>query len=318
MLVRAFILFIFCTLSQGCSMLVLGGLHLHAHKAKSPPPHIVVKNPKLPDFNQVEIMGKVDVNLHTGYAKSGITLKGDPRDLEKLKISVVDHKLIIHINLPNPSFAHIVVDVRTRYLNYFGYRGQGLIKGQHMHSGLLDLKINNKGRAVLGDDLMIRRLELKGPGYTEINGIRSPYLQLYLSGKAHLKLNGLVKLSTLDIQGGGGWLGLYWVKSDRLTIRARKGAFIQLAGIAKVLDLELWGDARFNGRYLRAYRTFVKTHDNSIAEITTLGFQHTLSTGSSDIRYYKMPKYISGFMALNGATLDLRDWSRPIWKDSDY
>ena len=94
-------------------------------------------------------------------------------------------------------------------------------------------------------------------------------------------------------------------------MRERGNAFVQLAGIADRLDVELWGNARFRGRYLRANTLFVKTHDSSLAEVSAVKRQHTLASGSSDIHFYNIPQLKTDLMAFNGAVLDMRDWNNP-------
>jgi hypothetical protein len=74
--------------------------------------------------------------------------------------------------------------------------------------------------------------------------------------------------------------------------------------------VELWGVAQFKGRYLRAQRSFVKTHDKSVAEISTVNHQSNLATDASDIYYYNIPNTRADFMAYNGSVLDMREWDR--------
>ena len=74
------------------------------------------------------------------------------------------------------------------------------------------------------------------------------------------------------------------------------------------LDVELWNTAHFNGRYLRAEHSFVKTHDRSLAEISVIRNQHTLASGKSNIYFYELPLTRADFMAFDGSVLDLREW----------
>ena len=102
------------------------------------------------------------------------------------------------------------------------------------------------------------------------------------------------------------WFSLSWVKTPTLIVRGSNKAFIQLAGIANKLDVELWDFSQLNARYLRARRAFVKTHDNSVAKISTTSHQHLLATDASDIRQYNLPAMKTDFMAMEGAILDMR------------
>ena len=112
-----------------------------------------------------------------------------------------------------------------------------------------------------------------------------------------------------------GWLSMYWIKSKMLIVRGRGAAFIQLAGVADRLDVELWGKAQFHGRYLRANNAFVKTHNQSLAEIAAVNKQHTLASDNSDIHFFNIPSMKTDFMAFNGAVLDMRDWNMPLMQE---
>jgi len=264
----------------------------------------------MPAFNRVQVSGRLNVNLYTGSSRPYVVLRGDPRDLSQISTKVGYNTLVLASAGGFPK-GEVLVEIHSRYLNDFNYQGGGTIKGQNIHSGLLDLKISNPGTTTLSGNIHLRRVELDGPGYTEIQGVSSTGLQLNLSGKARLKISGVANIANLNLDGDG-WFGMYWVKSNALTIRAKGHTVIQLAGIANKLDVELWGYARFNGRYLRAKTTFAKTHNHSVAEITTLKRQHTLATDASDIYFYKIPETKANFMAYNGSVLDMRGWNPDV------
>lgn len=308
MLTRPLLLIIFALLMQGCA-------HKPAPQAPLPiAPGCTKQIRSMPVFNQVLILGRMDVNLHTGYRQPQVVLHGDPRDLAQLTTLVKDNSLRVSLTPGYPKFGLVSVDIRGRYLNSLTYAGTGQIRGAQLNTGLLDVFITNTGQTRLGGHINLRKLDVNGSGYTEISGIKSQNLQISMSGKPHVKLVGTVRLSNLNLNGNGS-LGLYWVKSDLLTIRARGKTFIQLGGVANKLDLELWGNSQFNGRYLRVKRLFAKTHDKSIAEISALDRQHTLATDASDIRFYEIPEMKADFMAYNGAVLDMRDWNNPAMEE---
>ena len=74
--------------------------------------------------------------------------------------------------------------------------------------------------------------------------------------------------------------------------------------------LSYGGSSQFKGRYLRAQRSFVKTHDQSVAEISAVNHQSNLATDASDIYYFNIPNTRADFMAFNGSVLDMREWSQ--------
>jgi hypothetical protein len=262
----------------------------------------------LPAFNHIVVNGALNVNLYTGDPRPHVVLRGDPRDISQLVTKVVNNTLTVAYVKGKPKYGSVLVEIHTRNLNSFVYAGGGEINGQHIRSNSLDLDISNPGRTRLNGNIHLTSLELDGPGYTEIGGVTANHLQLSLSGKAKVQLIGVANLSNIDLDGDG-WFGVYWVNSNLLTVRARGKSTIKLAGIANKLDLELWDRAHFNGRYLRTRTVFAKTHNHSVAEITTLKRQHTLATEASDIYFYKIPEMKADFMAYNGSVLDMRGWN---------
>lgn len=261
----------------------------------------------LAPFNQVMISGPINVNLHAGYARSQIILRGDPRDLSQVIATVTNGKLSV-FSKGYPQFGAVSIEIYSRNLNGLTYRGSGIITGNDLHSSLLDLDITNSNTTTLSGNIFLRRITVNGDGLTRINGIRAQNLQLSMSGNPKVELVGIINLSFLKLKGAGR-LSMYWVKSSHLTVEARDKAFVQLAGISDQLHVQLWDNAHFNGRYLRANQAFIKTHDQAIAELSAVKKQHSLATDASDIYFYNLPKMKSDFMAYNGAVLDMRAWS---------
>jgi len=307
MLIRASLLILFTLLSIACARAPSHSLQTPATIGSS------VQTRTVSSFNQVDAAGLLNVTLHTGYSRPQVVLKGDPRDLAQATTVVSNNVLIIRAG--NPRFGAISADVRGKYLNSFIYKGVGTINGPNVYSGLLDLNITNSGATTLAGNIYLRKLEIHG-GNVQITGVKAQNLQLIMSDNAKVQLAGVANISNLTLDGDGSF-GMYWVKSNFLRVCARGKTFVQLAGVANKLDVELWDNARFNGRYLRAKRNFTKTHDHSIAEITALDRQHTLATDASDIYFYKIPDMKMDFMAYNGAVLDMRDWNRLEMRDYD-
>lgn len=260
-------------------------------------------------FNQVDVQGRININLHTGYRKPQVLLTGDPRDLAAVKTVVSQNTLYVILGNGYPRFGPVNADIRTRFLNRVRYVGAGSIRGSQLNTSYLDLYLENQGTTRLAGNIGLQRLKIVGSGLTQINGISSRNLSIYLKGNPKVQLTGFTNLARLNIDGDA-WLSLYWIKSNNLTIRAKNASKVQLAGIVNRLDVELWGVAQFKGRYLRAQRSFVKTHDKSVAEISAVNHQSNLATDASDIYYFNIPTTRADFMAFNGSVLDLREWSQ--------
>lgn len=257
-------------------------------------------------LSQINVRGGIDVSLHTGYSHPELILTGDPRDLAQVSI-IQGSTVFISVGKGAPRFGPIKAVINSQRLHSFTYEGAGNITGSRLHTGSLDLAIKNAGRTMLGGNIYLERLRVAGPGFTQIDGVSSQSLRLIMTGSPKVKLSGIFNLSNLDLRGDG-WVGMYWIKSGNLRITARGKSFIQLGGVAQRMDVELWDKARFNGRYLRAARAFVKTHDRSVAEISSLDRQHTLATDASDIYFYNIPRMKTDFMAYDGSVLDMREW----------
>ncbi len=270
------------------------------------------------DFTRIEVDGPFYVVLHTGARRPIVILKGDSRDLPAVITTVSDGKLHITIGSGYPKHGTIQAEIYTPTLTGFDYHGVGSIIGTRLHTGMLDLVLDNNGSTRLEGQLDLRRLDLRGTGTTDIAGINSPYLRIHLSGKPRVKLSGRMNVAALEVNNDAR-LSLYWIKSPVLTIRAFGQAFIQLAGVVEKLNVELWDNARFNGRYLRAKRAFVKTHDHAVAEMSAVSRQHTLASDTSDIHFYNLPTLRTDFMAKEGAVLDMRDLGSPYVEEyTDY
>jgi len=269
---------------------------------------------KVASFNKVDVQGRINVNLHTGYKKPQVILKGDPRDLAQVKTEVRNSTVFINIGNGFPQHGAVNADVRGRFLNGVHYVGVGQINGSRLHTSVLDLSITNPGTTRLNGTIGLRKLDINGDSFVQINGVSSRNLDVHFTGAPKVQLNGFANLSRLNLDGGG-WLSMYWVNSDRLVIKAKQAAKIQLAGKVNKLEVELWGRANFKGRHLRAQRTFVKTHDKSVAEISSVNHQSSLATDASDIYYYNVPNTRADFMAFNGSVLDMREWGQHDFED---
>lgn len=271
----------------------------------------------VPGFSQVEAQGQINVTLHTGYRKPQVVLRGDPRDLEQVKVFVSLNTLHVVLGKGFPHHGAVHADIQGPYLARFSFKGEGTITGSQLRTGSLDLFIANTGTTRLGGSIGLHQLVVSGNGFTEVSGVNSSDVKItFLQGSPKVQLSGVANITTLNMKSDA-WFSMYWLKSDSLTIRAKDRARIQLAGTANRLDVELWGRAHFKGRYLRAQRSFVRTHGHSIAEISSVNHQSTLATDASDIFYYNLPNTREDFMAYDGSVLDMREWDRVDLRDFD-
>lgn len=256
-------------------------------------------------FTAVDIQGQFNVNLHTGYSKPSVTLMGDPQALAKVNVTIVQGVLHLSLKKLTQYDGPISVDIRCHYLNGLVYHGSGRISGKALRANLEQVVIDNQGPTVLRGTLMLGSVAVMGDGYTQMEGVIGQHLRVNVSEHAKLKLTGMASLSKLMVKDKG-WFSMTWVKSPSLVASVSDKAYVELAGIVNQWDADVRGSATLNARYLRARRAFVKTHDNSVAELSALKHQHTLAMDASDIRFYSLPEMKTDFMMSEGAVLDMR------------
>ncbi|MDP3704419.1 MAG: DUF2807 domain-containing protein [Legionellaceae bacterium] len=285
------------------------------HASTTPVKPNINPNQTTAAFTRVNITGTIDVNIHTDSIHPHVIFHGDPRDISHIKWSVIRNELHIEVEKKYPQYGPLHVDISSRYLVSFVYRGNGTIIGNNLHTNSLDLYLKNNGQTMLDGQLGLHRAVFAGSGHSKVQGIKSSSMQLIVLGKAHAQLSGVANITSVTMKGHS-WLSLYWVRSNLLKIRLKESVCVQLAGVVNTLDAELWDNARFNGRYLRTTRGFVQTHGQSEADIAVRFAQHTLAHDTSNIYYYNLPDMKADFMAENGSVLDMREWERPFFRES--
>lgn len=283
---------------------------------RSPPPPIQIKEEirEVPSFTQVHIDGPFNVRLHTNKKhKPGIKVRGDVMDLVRIQTYVKRHVLYIKIyekrerfgSKPRLRMGSADLDINVPNLHRFTYQGQGVITAHKIQANPIDISIDNHKNSNWSGRIGLRYLVLQGKGNTNITGINSPNLSVKLAGSPHAILRGEANLRRLYSEGDG-WLNFYWVKGGRVMVRSIGSTRVSLAGSVELLDGCFSGKTRFDGHYLRAKESFIKTHDEAVAEISTVNDQHTLAQGASDIYYYNRPARRTDYMEGDAAVLDMR------------
>ncbi|MGL5743128.1 MAG: GIN domain-containing protein [Legionella sp.] len=305
---RCYLVFLIVSLFVGC---------VHRAPPTPPPPAAKIKQSRqLAAFNQVEVQGQINVNLHTGYKQPQVILSGDARDLAAVKTEVLHNTLVLTLGKGYPIHGPVYAEVQGQFLNLLLAKDTSSITGKQLNTRILDVYLVNTGSVQLDGSIGLRVLDVKGKGLVQIGGLASSNLQLHLQGSPKIQLAGVANLARLTMEGNA-WLSLFWVKTDTLTVRAKSKSTIQLAGAVNRLDVELWGFAHFKGRYLRAQRSFVNTHGHSVAEISVAQHQSNWATDASDIYYYNLPTTRADFMSYDGSVLDMREWNQHHLRDFD-
>lgn len=266
-------------------------------------------------FTRLRVSGNISVSLHTGGSQSYLILKGSRYDINALDICEKQGLLRLNMGLGYPHNGLIHVDVYTPKLTTFIYRGSGTITATNLRSPALDLDIKNNQNTSLEGPFNVHNMILSGSGSVTISRpqypktiTHQPKVSIILKDRVHLRMTGFLRLFSVKAYADS-MMSAYWVDSDDLQICAKDHAYIQLGGSVDRLDVNLTGQARFNGRYLRSKRVFAKTFGQSTAQINAVRQQHTLASDDSNIYYYHIPTNRTDFMAYQGSVLDRREWS---------
>jgi hypothetical protein len=89
-----------------------------------------------------------------------------------------------------------------------------------------------------------------------------------------------------------GLIDIRWIKSDKLQILATHGAHIRVSGTVNHLRAQLADNSRLDAKHLRAQHAWIRTQDNSVAEVFAIKVLNAFANENSLIDYYKHPKHL--------------------------
>jgi len=266
-------------------------------------------------FHRVHIEAKAELILHQTSGPSYAIINADSCDLEHSQIKVQDDSLHIQLQKDYPHYPY-KIEVWINNIHQLYLRDEVKVTGHQLRSSGLAISAFGHQLLRLDGSFNLTYLQLGQAANLEMSGIDSKNLVIDMQQQAHAKLEGKMNVCNMNLRDDA-WLSLYWVKANRLNLVYGGKSFVQLAGRVNVLDLELYGHARFAGRYLRIDRAFVRTHDFSVAQICAERSQHTLALDASHIDYYNVASMKTDFMVDSGAVLDLREWMLPYMVTTD-
>lgn len=270
------------------------------------PSHMSLSKP----FHNILVRGDLDVRLHHTQGPTHALAYGDSQDLIYLEFHVQDDWLKVHVGRGFPHYGKMSVDIWVNDLHRLVQRDSAKVVGHQLRSSGLIISTIGTAPLILDGKISLTGLQARKKAHVEIAGVQTQSLSVDLHEHAYVKLQGTMGLCDIHVYDKS-WLSMYWVKANRLNMTYGGRSFVQMAGRVNVLDVELYQHAKFAGRYLRATRAFVRTHDYSSAQISVELAQHTLALEESHIDYYDVPFYRTDFMADDGAVLDLREWTMP-------
>ena len=270
------------------------------------------------EFHGVLVKGDITVRLHHTNGLPYAVMKGAQSDLTYAEFKIDKDILKICIGKGYPKLANIVVDVWVNDLLVLKQYGVSHISGHHLYSSGLHLMAKGSVPVNLSGNLKVDVVLAMKQSTVELSGIHSKHLVLDIRHAAQVQLSGVVGVCKLNMSDDS-HLRLHWMNTNTLKLLLKDRAHIEIAGQVMVLDLEMFDESYFAGRYLRANRVFVKTHQQSVAEVSAVRSQHTYALDQSHIDFFNVPLMKTDFMVENAAVLDLREWTMPYGQeDPDF
>jgi Putative auto-transporter adhesin, head GIN domain len=269
-------------------------------------------------FDSVLVRGDITVTIHRTSGPSYAVVHGDSADLNGLDFSIEKSWLKVCLGKGYPHFSKVTVDIYVQNLHRLTQRGQARVVANGLYSSGLIVSSIGVAPVYLDGRIDLRGVQARGRAHVEIHGVNTKSMSMEMRDYAYARLQGTIGVCQLNIYDYS-WLSMFWVNTNEMHLSLAENTYVQMAGQLLLLDLELFDNAHFYGRYLRVNRSFVRTHDRALAEITTTRAQHTLATGESHIDFYNIPRVKSSLMAGNAAVMDMREWTwRWIYQDSNF
>ena len=259
-------------------------------------------------FHGVLFKGEIaDVRLHPTRGLSYVVAHGASDDLANL--TMIEHADKLHMIMERgyPKQGPITIDVYINDYRGITQRGHIPITGHGIYSRALVLSTNGDAKIDLSGNINLANIHARGQTHIEMTGVNSKRSKIELFDKSYAKLTGMLGVCDLNIHQQS-CLIMHWVNATSLKFVLGDNAYVQLAGHVNLLDAELFEKSKLAARFLRSERTFVKTHDEAVAEISTVRAQHTYALDRSHIDYFNVPLYKTDMMVESGSVLDLREW----------
>ena len=106
-------------------------------------------------------------------------------------------------------------------------------------------------------------------------------------------------------------LNLYWINTSHLNIIAKDNSKVSLAGVVTHLDITAMDDAEVNGKYLRAYDSYVMALGSSDVGVNVKSALGTQSVGEATVYYYRDPQFGGVYLKDSGSALRMKGISSP-------
>lgn len=299
---------------------------------------------KVPHFSNLEINGNFEVQIVGGQIKDSIYILGSNINARQIVTRVNKNTVAISPIDPKGDYSKVIVRIGISDLKQITNLGNARIWGRQISSKCLIIKNCNNGCIVLDGQINVKKIMQLGTGSILITGACSPCLNIIAKGNGDVKVAGKVNVQSITHEGNGkihivgayGNLSLIRatcnglitvagcvnlkeiyaagksrvyvnrVISPGLYITAKDNAYIGLSGSVDNIDIHLKDQTRFYGKYLKGNIVYIKTLNNSHANIYVINKLFAASDGSSSLYFYGTPHTLSRFASQNAVIL-------PVW-----
>jgi hypothetical protein len=259
------------------------------------------------DHNTVDILGpnnlvrNIAVTVH-GNSILIRTIKNSPVSLQNVIVRIGVHVLnvikntdatITGRNILTEQFVLDTMNANTLLQGHLGlqkviHTGRGTTTLIGVSSPHLTMELNGNGNINASGKIGINRIKHYGDGRINIIGADSESLLIAAGGRGTTAVSGYVNLRAITAKDAAK-VYLYWVNSVNVAIDASDKAHIGLAGVANNANVTLHGDARFDGEYLQVQNFYLRTFDNSHANITARTKLFAAVQGGSSVYFFGAP-----------------------------
>ncbi|MCW5588263.1 MAG: DUF2807 domain-containing protein [Legionellales bacterium] len=226
-----------------------------------------------------------------------------------------------HLVVNNSASGNTLLRGKKINLHQLITNGIGHIDINNIVTDYLDVTNNSIGQTQLVGDMDLHHLT-NGNGTLIMKGVNSSGLMLTAPyGKGIIHLSGNITLQNLSA-GGFETVYLAGINSGEAMIDLSAHAKAHLQGQASIVNARLSNQAMLDAYYFKVNKFYVKTLNNSQANVRALDTLIANATGNSNIYYYQQPKFIAPYMSDAGSVLPIFKQAPPypiFWRNaSDY
>jgi hypothetical protein len=185
------------------------------------------------------------------------------------------------------------------------------------YSPELDVKVLNSGTVNISGRVGVRHIVKQSTGNLNIIGADSDGLDILSAGSGMTTINGFVNLRHI-VAKDSSRVYIYWVNSNGVYIKLNGNSRIGLAGNARNMDVEVAGNARFEGKYFRADTVYVTARDYSHANVMPRQKLFANAMDNSSIYFFGSPNVVSRYTSGNAIIIPVFNDFCPLPASKNY